>query len=68
MRVGVTRTLVYVAPKQRGARFGPRKRPNLAGLLATRAMEPALDINRPLVERQLEGLLDTVADKFNRGV
>jgi hypothetical protein len=67
MRVGVTRSLVYVAPRQRGAARGPRRRRNMADLLAVRAMEPALDINRPLVERNLEEMLDDVADKFNQG-
>lgn len=41
MRTGVTTSLVYVAPKRRRRRGSPR--PNLAGLLMDRAMQPALD-------------------------
>ena len=52
MRVGVTRRLVYVAPKQRGVktRDSPKSRPNLGGLLAEKALEPALLRNAPLIE------------------
>lgn len=41
MRVGVTSKVVYVAPKRRRRRGSPR--PNLAGLLMDRAMQPALE-------------------------
>lgn len=70
MRVGVTRNLVYVAPRQRSrtSRTNPRvRRPNLAGLLMDQAMQPALDRNQTRVERELEQMLDQVADRFNRG-
>lgn len=40
MRVGVTNTVVYVAPKTR--RKAGTRRPNLAGLLMDKALEPAL--------------------------
>src|SRR4051812_43239552 len=40
MRIGVTRTSVYVAPKKRRGRPNLR-RPNLAPLLMGQAMEPA---------------------------
>lgn len=46
MRVGVTRTTVYVAPRQRGSRQPGTRRPNLAGLLHGRAMVPALNANQ----------------------
>lgn len=49
MRVGVTRTTVYVAPKQRGSRHPGTRRPNLAGLLHGRAMVPALNANTPQI-------------------
>jgi hypothetical protein len=68
MRVGVTRNLVYVAPRQKGTRGrGPRRRPNLADLLMGRAMEPALERNTAGIERHFDQLLDRVADGFNRG-
>jgi hypothetical protein len=67
MRVGVTRTLVYVAPRQRGARGrnNPRARPNLAPLLMDRAMQPALDRHENEIEGRFEQLLDHIADDFN---
>jgi hypothetical protein len=68
MRVGVTRNLVYVAPRQKGTRGrGPRRRPNLADLLMGRAMHPALDQHIGEVEARLEELLDRAADEFNHG-
>lgn len=66
MRIGVTRNLVYVAPRQKGVRGGPKRRPNLAGLMMARAMEPALEGNRESTVRAFEQMLDTVADTFNR--
>jgi hypothetical protein len=68
MRTGVTQKLVYVAPRQKGTR-GRRRgtRPNLADLLMDRAMEPALHHNEPRVERDLERMLDRIADDFNHG-
>ena len=67
MRVGVTRTVVYVAPKRKGVRgHGPRARPNLAGLLMGRAMRPALEQHRTRIERSVEELFDQIADRFNR--
>ncbi len=66
MRIGITQKLVYVAPKQRRKRGTPR--PNLAGLLLTKAMEPALEKHREQIERSMEEALDNMADNFNRGV
>lgn len=64
MRVGVTQSLVYVAPKERGRltkRNPPRyRRPNLFDLLMGRAMEPALEQNLPGVEAAVEHALDRV--------
>jgi hypothetical protein len=69
MRIGVTRSLVYVAPRQKGTRGrGPEGRPNLANLLMTKAMEPALERNRPGIERSMETVLDRMADRFNHGI
>jgi hypothetical protein len=68
MRIGVTRTLVYVAPRQRGTRGrSPRGRPNLADLLMNRAMQPALERHRGELEVNVERMLDRVADQFNHG-
>jgi hypothetical protein len=69
MRIGVTRRLVYVAPRQKGARGrgNPRGRPNLADLMMERAMQPALERNEAYIERSVEELLDHVADGFNEG-
>ena len=68
MRVGVTRTAVYVAPKQRGVRRrdDPHRRPNLADLMMDRAMEPALEQNQHEIEVAVEHALDRLADHFNR--
>lgn len=68
-RIGVTRRLVYVAPRQKGARGrGPKARGRqFAGLLLTRAMEPALERHRGQIEHDLERTLDLIADDFNRG-
>jgi hypothetical protein len=69
MRVGVTSTLVYVAPKKRGVKsrnpYDPRRRPNLADLMMERAMRPALEQNEPRIERTVEHALDRIADEFN---
>lgn len=62
MRVGVTRSSVYVAPKQRRSRRNSRRaRPNLANLLMDKAMAPALDQQSPNVERALNRALDRLA-------
>lgn len=68
MRVGVTRTLVYVAPKQKGIRGrkdDPRHREKFAGLLMDEAMEPALERNEAKVEQLIGRFLDHVVDDFN---
>lgn len=68
MRIGVTRTLVYVAPRERGTRSRqPSSRPNLSGLLMDRAMQPALDRHEYEIVANFERLLDHMADSFNRG-
>jgi len=70
MRIGVTRRVVYVAPRQRGIKAtGDRRkaRPNLADLLMDRAMEPALHTHEHQIEAATEQLLDHMANDFNRG-
>ena len=57
MRVGITRKSVYVAPTRRGVKSrgaSKLRRPNLAGLLMDRAMQPALDRNISEVERRID--------------
>lgn len=70
MRVGVTRRLVYVAPRQRGVnskRSIAVRRPNLADLLMDRAMQPALDQHAPQIEARVEQALDNLLDRWGRG-
>ncbi len=66
MRIGITRTLIYVAPKQRGAKgaANPRRRPKFGVLLAVRAMQPAADKNQPLLEQRTERFFDEVARRW----
>jgi hypothetical protein len=70
MRTGVTRRVVYVAPRQRGIKAtGDRRRarPNLADLLMDKAMEPSLHAHEPEIENAVDRLLDRMANDFNRG-
>jgi hypothetical protein len=59
MRIGVTATAVYVAPRSK--RSGGSPRPNLAGLLMHRAMQPALDQNRDQVTADVDLLIRAAA-------
>lgn len=61
MRTGVTNKVVYVAPRSR--RRGGSPRPNLAGELMGRAMEPALERHSGRVTARLERLIDGLADR-----
>ncbi len=56
-RVGSTTQVVYVAPKQRGSKGGPRKRPKFASLLIKRALEPAVPFAEVELQRQAEAAL-----------
>jgi len=76
MRIGVTRDLVYVAPRQRGSKgrgYDPRRRgygyahPPFSDLLMLRAMEPALEHHAGEIEQRFDELLGHVTDGFNRG-
>ena len=64
MRTGVLTNQTYVAPRRR--RKGGSPRPNLAGLLMERAMQPALDANARAVEAELGDMLDSLANKWER--
>jgi hypothetical protein len=70
MRIGIGRSVVYVAPVERGAKSRGdqrKRRPNLGNLLMDRAMEPALERNEEKVERRLDQMLDEVAAVWERG-
>jgi hypothetical protein len=76
MRIGVTRDLVYVAPRQRGFKgrgYDPRRRgegyahPPFSDLLMLRAMEPALEQHTAEVEAGFDDLLGRVTSGFNGG-
>lgn len=61
MRIGVTRTSIYVAPRQRGRNANRLlRRPKFADLLLDRAMEPALAANEGRVVAAVEHVLGTV--------
>jgi hypothetical protein len=64
MRVGVTSRSVYVAPKAKGTRQRQLRRPKFANLLASRAMQPALDRNIRQVEAKVDDALATVGRKW----
>lgn len=69
MRVGVTRTLVYVAPRQRGVKGrgpNPRRRPRFADLMLERAMDPALKKNESLIVDRVEALFERLGNDWNR--
>ena len=63
MRIGVSRmeSLVYMVPAARSRRR--TKRPNLADLLLTRAMDPALEHNAAQVEKTVDHMLAELAGK-----
>jgi hypothetical protein len=65
MRVGITHNVIYVAPRKRGSRGGPLKRPEFADLLMVRAMEPALAEHGEEAARQIAQMVDRAVDRFN---
>lgn len=69
MRTGLTRTRVYVAPRERGkaSRVNRRlARPNLAGLLLDRAMQPSLDANEGQVSARFDEALARIESIWDR--
>lgn len=64
MRTGAAPALVYVAPLKRGTKIPARKRPRLAALLLSRAMEPALEQNRVSIEAKIDALVARMERKF----
>lgn len=67
MRIGVTPDMVYVAPVQRGTKVGNRKRRKFASLLIGSAMIPALELNRDSIAAKIDGLVERMVRRFNRG-
>lgn len=66
MRVGVTTTVVYVAPASRRRGSGKRRRRNLYDLMLGRSLEPALDQNSPRTIAEVERMLDGLANDWER--
>lgn len=69
MRTGVTRRVVYVAPRQRGVKGtgpDPRRRPEFAEYMLEKAMEPALNKNEFKITEAVDTVLEHVAMDFNR--
>ena len=66
-RTGVTQTLVYVAPRQRGvkARGDLRARPNLGRRLADEVTNPALEQNKHRIESDIDDMLDRLVTKWD---
>lgn len=60
MRIGITTTAVYLAPKAR--RRGGSPRPNLGPLLMKDSMLPAVEEALPAVRQRLEGWLDQLGE------
>jgi hypothetical protein len=68
MRTGVAPDVAYVVPVQRGVKKANRRaRPNLATLMLGRAMNPALEHQKPRIEREFDVLFGRVAADFNGG-
>jgi hypothetical protein len=63
MRLGVTTSLVYVAPMSRRRRGAKSARPNLAPLLMDRAMQPALEQAAPEVYGLIDVMLGRLSDE-----
>ena len=67
MRVGITQTLVYVAPRQRGVKNrGDRgARPTLGTRLAEEVTNPALEQNKQRIEQDFDEMLDRLVTKWD---
>ena len=66
-RVGVTQTLVYVAPRMRGVknRGDRRARPNLGTRLAEEVTNPALEQNQHRIEQDFDDMLDRLVTMWD---
>ncbi len=68
-RVGSRRSLVYLAPKQKGRASRANRalrRPNLKDLLLDRAMIPALDERREEIVHSVDEMLVVVGKRWGR--
>lgn len=65
MRIGITRSLVYVAPRKRGTKVERRKRKKFARLLDTRSLTPAGEANQPLLEKRMDVLFSEFSSRWN---
>lgn len=63
-RIGVTRSAVYIVPKERGVKTRGsgdlRRRRNLVALMMGRSFEPALDAGAPIVVGRVSRLIGEV--------
>lgn len=69
MRTRLIRSGIYVAPRERGRhsrRQSGLRRPNLAGLLMDRAMQPALDRNEHQVAERFDDALARIERIWDR--
>lgn len=67
MRLGVSKSVVYMVPRQKGTHGrGPLRRPNLKDLLLDRAMIPALEEHEGEVIRGVERVLDTAGARWEK--
>lgn len=66
-RIGATRSLLYVAPKERGVSSRARRplaRPNLKTKLLDEAYYPALDQNEHVIREATRDLLSTIGREW----
>lgn len=61
MRIGATVKGVYVAPRSKNR--GGSRRPNLSGLLMSRAMQPALDQHQDRIRAEFDTVINISAAK-----
>lgn len=69
MRVGVTRSLVYVAPRERGVKSKTnraRRRPQFGDTLLDKALEPALEHNIDGITGEVELMLAGISKDWAR--
>ncbi len=71
MRIGLTRTVLYVVPSKKGVRNNwartSARRPKFALLMQERAMDPALAQNEHEIVHIVEQQVEEIAHRFNHG-
>ena len=60
MRLGVSARLVYVVPKERGLKYGARKRPKFGSTLYFKALEPAFATYRGEILPEVDVMLKMI--------